>query len=197
VPADMVTPVLDSGSAAALGYAEESGIPYETALIRNHYVSRSFIEPTQTIRDFKVRVKHNAIRGFLDGKRIVLVDDSIVRGTTLRKIVGMLRAAGAREVHVRISSPPTIGPCHYGIDTPNREELIAHDHTVEEIREDLGADSLGYLSIEGLRGTAAKDLKRGICDACFSDEYPVPIEPQEGVPQLTLFRSASDEDPAG
>ena len=196
VPADMVTPVLDSGSAAALGYAEEAGIPYETALIRNHYVSRSFIEPTQTIRDFKVRVKHNAIRGFLEGKRIVLVDDSIVRGTTLRKIVGMLRSAGAREVHVRISSPPTIGPCHYGIDTPNREELIAHDHTIEEIREDLGADSLGYLSIEGLRGTAAKDLKRGICDACFSDEYPVPIEPQEGVPQLTLFRTASDEDPA-
>ncbi len=194
VPSDMVTPVLDSGSAAALGYAEESGIPYETALIRNHYVSRSFIEPTQTIRDFKVRVKHNAIRGFLEGKRIVLVDDSIVRGTTLRKIVGMLRAAGAREVHVRISSPPTIGPCHYGIDTPNREELIAHDHSVEEIREDLGADSLGYLSIEGLRGTAAKDLKRGICDGCFSDEYPVPIEPQEGVPQLTLFRTASDQD---
>ncbi len=127
----------------------------------------------------------------------MLVDDSIVRGTTLRKIVGMLRAAGAREVHVWISSPPTIGPCHYGIDTPNREELIAHDHSIEEIREDLGADSLGYLSIEGLRGTAAKDLKRGICDACFSDEYPVPIEPQEGVPQLTLFRAASDEDPAG
>ena len=193
----MVTPVLDSGSAAALGYAEESGIPYETALIRNHYVSRSFIEPTQTIRDFKVRVKHNAIRGFLDGKRIVLVDDSIVRGTTLRKIVGMLRAAGAREVHVRISSPPTIGPCHYGIDTPNREELIAHDHSVDEIRQDLGADSLGYLSVSGLRGTAAKDLKRGICDACFSDEYPVPIEPVEGVPQLTLFRTAADEDPVG
>ncbi len=194
VAADMVAPVLDSGSAAALGYAEESGIPYETALIRNHYVSRSFIEPTQTIRDFKVRVKHNAIRGFLDGKRIVLVDDSIVRGTTLVKIVGMLRAAGAREVHVRISSPPTIGPCHYGIDTPNREELIAHDFSVDEIRERIGADSLGYLSIEGLRRTAAAELKRGICDACFSDDYPVEIDPAQAIPQLTLFRAVKEED---
>ncbi len=196
VAADMVVPVLDSGSAAALGYAEEAGIPYETALIRNHYVSRSFIEPTQTIRDFKVRVKHNAIRGFLEGKRIVLVDDSIVRGTTLRKIVGMLRAGGAREVHVRISSPPTIGPCHYGIDTPNREELIAHVHSVEEIRQQLGADSLGYLSIEGLRISAAKELKRGICDACFSDDYPIEIEPGQTAPQLSLFRAVKEDDPA-
>jgi amidophosphoribosyltransferase len=194
VAADMVAPVLDSGSAAALGYADESGIPYETALIRNHYVSRSFIEPTQSIRDFKVRVKHNAIRGFLEGKRVVLVDDSIVRGTTLRKIVGMLRAAGAREVHVRISSPPTIGPCHYGIDTPNREELIAHVHSIEEIREQLGADSLGYLSLEGLRASAAKELKRGICDACFSDDYPIEIDPTLAVPQLSLFRAVKEED---
>ncbi len=196
VAADMVTPVLDSGSAAALGYAEEAGIPYETALIRNHYVSRSFIEPTQTIRDFKVRVKHNAIRGFLEGKRMVLVDDSIIRGTTLMKIVGMLRAAGAREVHVRISSPPTVGPCHYGIDTPNREELIAHDHTVEEIRERIGADSLGYLSVEGLRQTAAKELKHGICDACFSNDYPVEIDSSQSPPQLTLFRAVKEEDTA-
>ena len=193
VAADMVAPVLDSGSAAALGYAEEAGIPYETALIRNHYVSRSFIEPTQTIRDFKVRVKHNAIRGFLEGKRVVLVDDSIVRGTTLRKIVGMLRAAGAREVHVRISSPPTIGPCHYGIDTPNAEELIAHNHTVEEIREQIGADTLGYLSIEGLRLSAAKELKRGICDGCFSGDYPIEIDPAQAVPQLSLFRAVKEE----
>ena len=194
VAADMVVPVLDSGSAAALGYAEESGIPYETALIRNHYVSRSFIEPTQTIRDFKVRVKHNAIRGFLEGKRIVLVDDSIVRGTTLRKIVDMVRAAGAREVHVRISSPPTIGPCHYGIDTPNREELIAHRHTVDEIRQQIGADTLGYLSIEGLRASAAKELKRGICDACFSDEYPIEIDTAQNAPQLSLFRAIQEEE---
>ncbi|MAG30443.1 MAG: amidophosphoribosyltransferase [Deltaproteobacteria bacterium] len=196
VAADMVAPVLDSGSAAALGYAEESAIPYETALIRNHYVSRSFIEPTQTIRDFKVRVKHNAIRGFLEGKRIVLVDDSIVRGTTLRKIVGMLRSAGAREVHIRISSPPTIGPCHYGIDTPNREELIAYANSAEEIRDQMGADSLGYLSLEGLRKTSAKELKRGICDACFSDEYPVAVECSEGAPQLTLFRAVKEKDTA-
>ncbi|MFK7895191.1 MAG: amidophosphoribosyltransferase [Myxococcota bacterium] len=194
VAADMVAPVLDSGSAAALGYAEEAGIPYETALIRNHYVSRSFIEPTQTIRDFKVRVKHNPVRGFLEGKRIVLVDDSIVRGTTLRKIVGMLRTAGAREVHVRISSPPTVGPCHYGIDTPNREELIAYNNSVEEIRQLIGADSLGYLSVEGLRMTAAKELKRGICDGCFSDDYPIEIDPTQTVPQLTLFRAVKEQD---
>ena len=190
----MVAPVLDSGNAAALGYAEEAGIPYETALIRNHYVSRSFIEPTQTIRDFKVRVKHNPIKGFLDGKRIVLVDDSIVRGTTLLKIVGMLRSAGAREIHVRISSPPTIGPCHYGIDTPNRDELIACVHTVDEIREKIGADSLGYLSVDGLRQNAAKELKRGICDACFSDEYPVPVDASVAAPQLTLFRAVKEDD---
>lgn len=194
VQADMVAPVLDSGSAAAIGYAEAAGIPYETALIRNHYVSRSFIEPTQTIRDFKVRVKHNPVRGFLEGKRIVLVDDSIVRGTTLVKIVGMLRAAGAREVHVRISSPPTVGPCHYGIDTPNREELIAYMHSVEEIREKIGADSLGYLSIEGLRATATNELKRGICDACFSDEYPVEIDTAATIPQLALFRAVKEAD---
>ncbi|MEE8164582.1 MAG: amidophosphoribosyltransferase [Myxococcota bacterium] len=194
VSADMVVPVLDSGSAAALGYAEESGIPYETALIRNHYVSRSFIEPTQPIRDFKVRVKHNAIRGFLEGKRLVLVDDSIVRGTTLRKIVGMLRSAGAREVHVRISSPPTVGPCHYGIDTPDRNELIAHAHTVDEIRDQIGADSLGYLSIEGLRASAAKELKRGICDACFSNQYPVEIDATQTLPQLSLFRAVNEEE---
>jgi amidophosphoribosyltransferase len=193
VAADMVVPVLDSGNAAALGYAEEAGIPYDTALIRNHYVSRSFIEPTQKIRDFKVRVKHNPIRGFLEGKRMILVDDSIIRGTTLVKIVGMLRSAGAREIHVRISSPPTIGPCHYGIDTPNKDELIAHTHTIEEIREKIGADSLGYLSLEGLRNTAAKELKRGICDGCFSNDYPVPIEPSQSMPQLTLFRAAKED----
>ena len=143
VGADMVVPVLDSGTAAALGYAEEENIPYETALIRNHYVRRTFIEPAQAIRNFGVKVKHNAIRNFLGGKRVVLVDDSIVRGTTLVKIVAMLRAAGAREVHVRISSPPTKGPCHYGIDTPTEEELIASQHSTEEIREIIGADLFG------------------------------------------------------
>jgi amidophosphoribosyltransferase len=194
VAADMVTPVLDSGMAAALGYAEHAGIPYEQALIRNQYVKRTFIEPVQQIRSFGVKVKHNPVRGFLQGKRVVLVDDSIVRGTTLRKIVAMLRDAGAREVHLRISAPPTIGPCHYGIDTPTREELIAHTHTPEEIRQLMGADSLGYLSLEGLRRTAAIEVKHGFCDACFSDEYPVAVDAEEAAPQLSLFRSVEKED---
>jgi amidophosphoribosyltransferase len=193
VAADMVVPVLDSGTAAALGYAEEEGIPYETALIRNHYVRRTFIEPAQSIRDFGVKVKHNAIRSFLEGKRIVLVDDSIVRGTTLVKIVAMLRMAGAREVHVRISSPPSVGPCHYGIDTPTEEELIAAQHTPEEIREIIGADSLGYLTLEGLRNAGKHELKRGICDGCFSGEYPIPVEVDAEAPQLSLFREIEDE----
>ena len=192
VTADLVVPVLDSGNTAALGFAEESGIPYEQAMIRNHYVRRTFIEPAQAIRHFGVKVKHNAVKGMLEGKRVVLVDDSIVRGTTLVKLVSLLRNAGAREVHLRISSPPTIGPCHYGIDTPTREELIAHQHTPDEIRRIIGADSLGYLSIEGLRGTA-RHLKRGFCDACFSDEYPVPVEDAEAPPQLSLFHRAVDE----
>ena len=196
--ADMVVPVLDSGTAAALGFAEESGIPYETALIRNHYVQRSFIEPAQSIRDFRVKVKHNAIRGFLEGKRVALVDDSIVRGTTLNKIVAMLRGAGAREVHVRISCPPSIGPCHYGIDTPDQEELVAHRHTPEEIGRLIGADSLGYLSLAGLRQLSSTQLKRGFCDACFSLDYPVPVDDDGEAPQLSLFRSALDptEDPS-
>jgi amidophosphoribosyltransferase len=193
VTADLVAPVLDSGTSAALGYAEEAGIPYETALIRNHYVRRTFIEPAQSIRMFGVKVKHNAIHGILEGKRVVLVDDSIVRGTTLVKIVAMLRNAGAREVHVRISSPPIIGPCHYGIDTPTREELIAHDHSVEEIREIIGADTLGFLSLEGLRRVAASEFKRGICDACFSNEYPIPVDPQQQQPQLSLFHAVEEE----
>jgi amidophosphoribosyltransferase len=192
VTADLVVPVLDSGNTAALGYAEESGIPYEQAMIRNHYVRRTFIEPAQSIRHFGVKVKHNAVKGTLEGKRVVLVDDSIVRGTTLVKLVSLLRNAGAREVHLRISSPPTIGPCHYGIDTPTRAELIAHQHTPDEICRIMGADSLGYLSLPGLRDTA-KRLKRGFCDACFSDDYPVPVEDEQAPPQLSLFHRAVDE----
>ena len=193
VAADLVVPVLDSGNSAALGYAEESGIPYEQAMIRNHYVRRTFIEPAQSIRHFGVKVKHNAIQGMLRGKRVVLVDDSIVRGTTLMKLVTMLRGAGAREVHLRISSPPTIGPCFYGIDTPTREELIAHEHTPEQIRDIIGAESLGYLSLEGLRRASAA-LKHGFCDACFSDEYPVAVDDDEAPPQLSLFREVVAED---
>jgi amidophosphoribosyltransferase len=192
VAADLVVPVLDSGNTAALGFAEQSGIPYEQAMIRNHYVRRTFIEPAQSIRHFGVKVKHNAVRGVLDGKRVVLVDDSIVRGTTLIKLVTMLRNAGAREVHLRISSPPTIGPCHYGIDTPTREELIANQNTSDEICEIIGADSLGYLSLEGLR-KCAEPLKIGTCDACFSNEYPVPVEDTQAVPQLSLFLDVSED----
>jgi amidophosphoribosyltransferase len=193
VAADLVVPVLDSGNTAALGFAEESGIPYEQAMIRNHYVRRTFIEPAQAIRHFGVKVKHNAVAQVLNGKRVVLVDDSIVRGTTLTKLVNMIRAAGAREVHARISSPPTIGPCFYGIDTPTREELVAHGNSPEQIRELIGADSLGYLSLEGLRRTAAS-LKHGFCDACFSNEYPVPVEQDEARPQLSLFQTLTDEE---
>jgi len=193
VAADLVVPVLDSGNTAALGFAEESGIPYEQAMIRNHYVRRTFIEPAQSIRHFGVKVKHNAVAQVLNGKRVVLVDDSIVRGTTLTKIVNMIRAAGAREVHVRVSSPPTIGPCFYGIDTPTREELVAHGHSTEQIRELIGADSLGYLSLEGLRRTAAS-LKHGFCDACFSNEYPIPIDEDEARPQLSLFQTVTEEE---
>jgi amidophosphoribosyltransferase len=190
--ADLVVPLLDSGSAAALGYSEVSGIPYETAIIRNHFVGRTFIEPAQSIRNFGVKVKHNAIRGVLEGKSVVLVDDSIVRGTSMLKISNMMRAAGAKNVHVRIAAPPTIRPCHYGIDMPTRSELIASNKTVGEIRAAIGADSLGYLSLEGLRGLGKK-LQHGHCDACFSDEYPVPIAGAEDVPQLSLFRAALED----
>jgi amidophosphoribosyltransferase len=193
VAADLVVPVLASGDPAGLGYAEESGIPYEQAIIRNHFVRRTFIEPAQEIRHFGVKVKHNAVRGLLEGKRVILVDDSIVRGTTLIKIVAMARSAGAREVHLRISAPPTVGPCHYGIDTPTREELIAHGRSLDAIREMMDADSLGYLSLEGLR-RVSDPLKRGFCDGCFSDDYPVPVEDTVPSPQLSLFRDDEKEE---
>ena len=187
VEADMVVPLLDSGSAAALGYAEEAGIPYETALIRNHFVHRTFIQPAQSIRHFGVKVKHNAIPEILKGRKVVLVDDSVIRGTTLSKIAMVLRNAGALEIHIRISAPPTLSPCHYGIDMPTREELIAHRLEVDEIRESFGVDSLSYLSLDALR-KGAESLKHGICDACFSREYPVPKDPDAPIPQLSLFR---------
>ena len=174
VDADLVVPVPDSGVSAALGYAEASGIPFEFGMIRNHYVGRTFIEPKQSIRSFGVKVKLNPVRELLAGKRVILVDDSIVRGTTSRKIVQMVREAGATEVHLRISSPPTTHSCFYGIDTPTREQLIASHNTVEEIRKYVGADSLGYLSLEDLE-TAAKDGDggQGFCYACFTGNYPV------------------------
>ncbi|MBI3666460.1 MAG: amidophosphoribosyltransferase [Acidobacteria bacterium] len=172
--ADIVVPVPDSGVAAAVGYAAESGLPYRVALIRNHYVGRTFIEPSQTIRDFGVKLKLNPVRWLIEGKRVVLVDDSIVRGTTSRKIVRMVRAAGAREVHLRISCPPTISPCYYGVDTPTKEELIASSHSVEQIRKFIEADSLGYLSLEGLRQAVA-DQEGRFCYACYTAHYPTDL----------------------
>jgi amidophosphoribosyltransferase len=182
--ADVVIPVPDSGVPAALGYAQESGIPFEHGLIRNHYVGRTFIEPRQSIRHFGVKIKLNAVRELLEGKRVVVVDDSIVRGTTSRKIVAMLRGAGAREVHMRISSPPTVSPCYYGIDTPTRKELIAASHDPQEICRYIRADSLGYLSLAGMMGAVGKDV--GFCAACFTENYPVPF-PGEDRQQLSLF----------
>ena len=175
VDADVVVPVPDSGVPAATGFAEESGIPFKIGLIRNHYVGRTFIEPSQAIRDFGVKLKLNPVRSLLEGKRVVLVDDSIVRGTTSRKIVRIVREAGAREVHMRISCPPTVSPCFYGVDTPTRKELIAATHSVEEIREYLGADTLGYLSVEGLR-RAVGDTQGHFCLACYTNEYPTAIQ---------------------
>ncbi len=172
--ADLVVPVPDSGVAAAIGYAAESGIPYRMGLIRNHYVGRTFIEPSQAIRDFGVKLKLNPVRSLIEGKRVVLVDDSIVRGTTSKKIVRMVRQAGAREVHLRISCPPTISPCYYGVDTPTKGELIASSHSVEEIREFVEADSLGYLSMEGLQA-AVKDTAGRFCYACYTANYPTDL----------------------
>jgi amidophosphoribosyltransferase len=187
VAADIVVPVPDSGVPAAVGYSEESGIPFEMGLIRNHYVGRTFIEPQDSIRHFGVRVKLNAQREVLEGRRVVVVDDSIVRGTTSRKIVTMLRGAGAREVHMRISSPPTTGPCFYGVDTPTHKELIASSHSSEEIRDFIGADSLGYLSESGLYTFLKDPPGEGFCDACFTGRYPVPVREDEKPRQLHLF----------
>ena len=174
VDADVVVPVPDSGTAAAIGYASESGIPFRQALIRNHYVGRTFIEPSQAIRDFGVKLKLNPVRHLLEGKRVVLVDDSIVRGTTSRKIVRMVRLAGAREVHLRISCPPTMSPCFYGVDTPRESELIAANHSVEEIRQYVEADSLAYLSLDALRRAVA-DKKGEYCYACYTRDYPTDL----------------------
>jgi amidophosphoribosyltransferase len=167
-----------------MGYAEASGIPLRMGLIRNHYVGRTFIQPQASIRHFGVKVKLNPVRSILEGKRVVLVDDSIVRGTTSRKIVKMVRAAGAREVHVRISCPPTISPCFYGVDTPSRQELIAATHTLDEITKFLDADSIGYLSLEGLL-SAVGAQRSSYCTSCYTGTYPVP-HPQDEATYLQL-----------
>jgi amidophosphoribosyltransferase len=180
--ADVVVPVPDSGVSAALGYAQESGIPLEFGLIRNHYVGRTFIEPKQSIRNFGVKVKLNPVREILRDKRVILVDDSIVRGTTSKKIVHIIRAVGAKEIHVRITSPPIIGPCYYGIDTPTKRELIASTKSVDDIRQFIGADSLGYLSLESL--LEAVEDKKQFCSACFTDRYPTDVVHQERQKEL-------------
>jgi len=172
VEADMVVPVPDSGVAAALGYSQESKIPFEMAIMRNHYVGRTFIEPTQEVRDLKVKMKLSPIKHKIEGKRLIVIDDSIVRGTTSKRIVRMLKEAGAKEVHMRIASPATTGPCYYGVDTPTKEELIASKMSVEEIRKYIEADSLAYLSIENLV-KAVKDKKENYCFACFDGNYPI------------------------
>lgn len=185
--ADIVIAVPDSGVAAAMGYAEQLGVPYEQGLIRNHYIGRTFIEPAQSIRHFGVKIKLNPVREALRGKRVVVVDDSIVRGNTSRKIIKMIREAGAKEVHMRISSPPTAYPCFYGIDTPTRAELIASSHTVEEINKYITTDSLGYLSLEGMiKACGGKDF----CTACFSGDYPVEFPKDLIERQIDLFQDA-------
>ncbi|MEQ1756909.1 MAG: amidophosphoribosyltransferase [Vicinamibacterales bacterium] len=195
VPADVVVPIPDSGVCAAVGYAAESGIPMRMGLIRNHYVGRTFIEPQQSIRHFGVRVKLNPVRSILDGKRVVLIDDSIVRGTTSRKIVRMVRSAGAREVHMRISCPPTISPCFYGVDTPRRSELIAATHTLEEIRKYLDADSVAYLSLDGMTGSVRHGRER-YCTSCYTGVYPVAF-PRDEAAYLQLSLKLNGGDAAG
>jgi len=194
VPADVVIPVPDSGVPAALGYAEQAGIPYELGIIRNHYVGRTFIEPTDRIRHLGVKLKHNANSDVIAGRRIILVDDSIVRGTTSVKIVEMMRAAGATEVHMRIASPPTTHSCFYGVDTPTRDQLLAAQNNVEEMAKIIGVDSLAFLSMDGLyraMGLKGRDPDAPqYCDACFSGEYPIDPTDQSGdqpSPQLSFL----------
>ena len=186
VDADVVVPIPDSGVCAAIGYSEEAKIPLRFGLIRNHYVGRTFIEPAQSIRHFGVKVKLNTVKSIINGKRVVLIDDSLVRGTTSRKIVKMVRAAGAAEVHLRISCPPTVSPCFYGVDTPRRQELIAATHTLEEIRKYVAADTIGYLSMGGLL-SAVKGKSASYCTSCYTGNYPVAFPRDEsGYLQLSL-----------
>ena len=192
--ADVIVPIPDSGVPAAIGYSQEAGVPFEYGIIRNHYVGRTFIEPSDEIRHLGVKLKHSANRAYISGKRVVLVDDSIVRGTTSRKIVEMVRQAGAKEVHMRISSPPTTNSCFYGVDTPERAALLAARNNVEEMRQLIGADSLSFISIDGLYRAMGRPERDGdaphYCDACFTGEYPIPLTDADGAEdsrQLSLL----------
>ncbi len=187
VEADMIVPVPDSGVTAAMGYSAESGIPFRFGLIRNHYVGRTFIEPEQSVRDFGVKLKLNPVRSLLEGKRVIVIDDSIVRGTTSKKIVRMLRNAGAREVHFRISCPPTVSPCFYGVDTPSKKQLIGANKSVEEIRQFIGSDSLAYLSLDGLKLACGEGEQTSYCTACYTGKYPTQwIDVEEIQPANTV-----------
>ncbi|HXC51816.1 MAG TPA: amidophosphoribosyltransferase [Candidatus Limnocylindrales bacterium] len=199
VEADIVIPVPDSGVPAALGFADQSGLPFEMGLIRNHYVGRTFIEPKDSIRNFGVKVKLNAQRDVLEGKRVIVIDDSIVRGTTSRKIVRMIRGAGAKEVHMRISAPPTISPCYFGVDTPTHGELIANNLDIEAIRQYIQADSLAYLSHEGLYSFLDPEERssKGFCDACFTRSYPVQVNHDQEARQMRLFHAMEMSPVAG
>ena len=174
--ADLVIPVPDSGVPSALGYSQKSGLPFELGIIRNHYVGRTFIEPKQSIRSFGVKVKLNPQAAILKDKKVIVVDDSLVRGTTSKKIINLVRSFGAKEVHMRIAAPPTIGPCYYGVDTPTKDQLIASEHSVDEICKYIGADSLKYVSMEGLLGAVHDSDQKKYCAACFNDQYPTRVE---------------------
>jgi amidophosphoribosyltransferase len=189
VEADVIVPVPDSANIAAIGYSEESGIPYANGLIRSHYIGRTFIEPDQKIRDFGAKIKYNVVREVVNGKRVVILDDSIMRGTTARKIIKMLRHAGAKEVHMRISAPPTISPCYYGIDIPTHKELIAATHTIEEITKYLRVESLAYLTVDSMNRAVADHRGGGFCNACFTGSYPVDFTtPEDLGNQKSLFQ---------
>lgn len=194
VEADVVIPVPDSANIAAIGYSEESGIPYQAGLIRSHYIGRTFIEPDQKIRDFGAKIKYNVVREVVAGKKVIIIDDSIMRGTTSRKIIKMLRLAGAKEVHMRISAPPTISPCYYGIDIPTHKELIAATHTLEEIAKYLRVDSLAYLTVESMNQAVVDHKGGGFCNACFTGKYPVEFQNDEMGNQKSLFQEYAIEE---
>ncbi|PJZ24108.1 amidophosphoribosyltransferase [Leptospira hartskeerlii] len=193
VEADVVIPVPDSANIAALGYSEASGIPFQSGLIRSHYVGRTFIEPDQKIRDFGAKIKYNVVKNVVDGKRVVIVDDSIMRGTTSRKIIKMIRNAGATEIHLRVSAPPTVSPCYYGIDIPTHKELIAATHTIEEIRKYLRVDSIAYLSVDSMHKAVSEHRGGGFCNACFTSDYPVEFQSDMGN-QKSLFKEYEVEE---